>query len=86
MEFPKLMPISLVRKSIRLILARDGDSGFMRYLMEQTDNYSVKDGKKFDNAEAEVDDLIKNIPEIKQLKVSIVEFFKDVRIKNGLEA
>jgi hypothetical protein len=84
MLLPRFMPLSLIRKSIRLILERDGDSGFMRYLNDQTDKYSLKDGKKFDSAEDEVDDLIKKIPEIKHLRVQLVSFFKEVRIKYGL--
>ncbi len=80
----KLIPISLVRKSIRLILSRDGDNGFMRYLSAQTDKYSIKEGKKFINADSEVDDLIHKIPEIKHLKGQLVPFFKEVRTKYGL--
>lgn len=61
-----------------------GVDGVMQLMEQQVALYDRKGGAKFKNAEAEVDDIIKKIPELKPARSRMVALYGKCREKTGL--
>lgn len=72
----------LVKKTIKKL----GYAGFIKAYSEMGEAYDVDNGKNFSTAEDEVNDVIKQVPELEKVKKELIEITRNMRIKKGLSA
>ncbi len=78
------LPTFLIRKGIRLIIAREGINGLMNLVARYADRYNVSSGRKYKTTEDEVNHIVRKIPELEPAKDTLVAVVRNIRVKNGL--
>jgi hypothetical protein len=72
--------------AIKVAIRKLGYSGFIKAYQELGDVYDKENGSKFATAEDEVNDVLKQIPELNKVKVQLIEITRGMRLKAGLSA
>ena len=79
----KLMKMAIAAQT-RLLIKQRGISFYLDYYSKNIHGYDAKEGKQFKTTEEEVDDFIKDVPELKPVREELIKLTHNARIKAGL--
>jgi hypothetical protein len=68
----------------RQAIKKVGLNQFLNMYASLAGKYDVANGKKFANTEAEIDDVIKDVPELLPAKAQLIQLTRNMRVKAGL--
>lgn len=71
---------SLTRQAIKKV----GLNQYLSMYSKLANLYDVKNGKKFATTEEEVNDVIKDVPELEPAKSQLIQLTRNMRVKAGL--
>lgn len=79
----KLMKIAIAHQTSFIIKQR-GISFWLDNYAKNIDGYDKKEGKNFKTTADEVDDFIKDVPELKPVREELIKLTRNARVKAGL--
>jgi hypothetical protein len=74
----------VVRLGIKSVIQKGGLDLVLDYYTKLADKYSVKEGRKYASAKEEVDDIVKNVPELAPIQDKLLVLCESNRKRVGL--
>jgi uncharacterized protein YpbB len=75
----------VLRMSIKAMIQKGGLEAVLYSYRNLADRYSVKEGSKYANSQEEVNDMVKNIPELEPIKDDLLVLCRNNRKRVGLQ-
>lgn len=72
--------------AIKVAIKKLGYAGFIKAYQELGSAYDKENGSKFSTTEDEVNDVLKQVPELNKVKDKLIEITREFRAKVGLAA
>jgi hypothetical protein len=73
-----------IAQQTRILIKKRGLQFYIDYYAQNIDGYDVKAGKRFKTTEEEVDDFIRDVPELKSVRDTLIKLTKNARVKAEL--
>jgi hypothetical protein len=80
----KSLSWTVIRFGVKSMIQQGGLEAVLDTHKKLAGRYSAKEGRKYASAQEEIDDMVKNIPELEPIKAELLELCQSNRKRVGL--